>query len=75
MCDCDAETETASYFFLRCHFFANERQKLRDDVYRIDAAIKNLNEESLTDALLYGSDTICYIQATKRFERPLIDQC
>ena len=58
------------------------------DVYRMDASIKNLNEESLIDVLLYGSDrfndsknkqillhTICYIQATKRFERSLIDQC
>ena len=88
MCDCGAETETTSHFFLRCQLFANERQKLLDDVYRIDASIKNLNEESLIDVLLYGSDrfndsknkqillyTICYIQATKRFERPLIDQC
>ena len=77
-----------SVTFLRCQFFANERQKLRDNVYRIDASIKNLNEESLIDVLLYGSDrfndsknkqillhTIWYIQATKRFERPLIDQC
>ena len=88
MCDCGAETETTSHFFLRCQLFANERQKLLDDVYRIDASIKNLNEESLIDVLLYGSDrfndsknkqillyTICYIQATKRFEGPLIDQC
>ena len=56
MCDCGAETETTSPFFLRCKFFANERQKLLDDVYRIDASIKNLNEESLIDVLLYGSD-------------------
>ena len=82
ICDCGAETETTSHFFLRRQFFANERQKL------LDASIKNLNEEPLIDVLLYGSDrfndsknkqillhTICYIQATKRFERPLIDQC
>ena len=86
--DCGAETETTSHFFLRCQFFANERQKFRDDVSRTDASIKNLNEESLIDVLLYASDTfndsknkqillhtICYIQSTKRFERPLIDQC
>ena len=88
MCDCGAEIETTSHFFLRCQFFANERQKLLDHAYRIDASIKNLNEESLIDVLLYGSDrfndsknkqillhTIYYIQATKRFGRPLIDQC
>ena len=69
-------------------FFGNEKQKLHDDVYPIDASIKNLNEESLIDILLYGSGRynnsknkqilfhiICYIQSTKRFERPLIDQC
>ena len=88
MCDFGDETETTNHFFVRCHFFANERQKLRDDVCRIDDTIKNLNEESLIDVLLYGSGslndsknkqivlhTICYTQATKRFERPLIDQC
>ena len=70
------------------NFFANERQKIRDDVYQLDASIKHFNEESLIDVLLYVSDrfkgsknkqillhTLCYIQATKRFERPLIEQC
>ena len=42
--------------FLRYQLFANERQKPRDDVHRIDALIKNLNEESLIDVLLYCSD-------------------
>ena len=74
---------------MRRQFFANERQKLHDDrIYRIDASIKSLNEESLIDVLLYGSDryndsqnkqlllhSICYIQFPKRFERPLTDQC
>ena len=54
MCDCGAETETTSHFFLRCQFFAIERQKLRD-VYRINDSIKEVNEESLIDVLLYGS--------------------
>ena len=87
-CDCGAETETTSHFFFRCQFFANERQKLRNEVCRLDASIEHLNEESLIDFQLYGSDrfndsknkqillhTICYIQATKCFERPLIDLC
>ena len=87
MCDCGAETETTSHFFLGCQFFAHERQKLRDDVYQLDASMKHLNEKSLIDVLLYGSDrfndsknkqillhAICYIQTTKCFERPLIDQ-
>ena len=88
MCDCGAETETTSHFFLHCEFFANEEQKLHDDVYRLDVSMKHLNKESLNDVLLYGSDRfndsknkqillheICYIQTTKHFERPLIDQC
>ena len=88
LCGCGAETETSSHFLLRCQFCSNKRQKFRDDVYRLDASIKHLNEESLIDVLLYGSDrfndsknkqillhTICYIQATKTFERSFIDQC
>ena len=75
MCDCSVETGTTSHFLLFCHFFANERQKLRDDVHRIDVSIKNLNEGSLIDVLLDSSDkfndsknkqilfnTICYIR-------------
>ena len=51
-------------------------------------AIKKFNEESLIDIVLYDSGrlndsknrqvllyTIYYIQSTKSFERPLIDQC
>ena len=88
MHDCGAETETTSHFFFCCQFFVNKRQKLHDDVYRVDASIKHLNEESLIDILLYGSNrfndsknkqillhTICYNQATKCFERHLIDKC
>ena len=88
MCDFGAETETTSDVFLRCHFFASERQKLRDDVYQLDASIKHLNGESFIYVLSYSLDnfndnknkqillhTIYYIQATKCFERPLIDQC
>ena len=63
MCNCGAEIETTSHFFLLCQFFANERQKLRDD---------NFDDSKNKQILLH---TICYIQATKRFERPLIDQC
>ena len=43
MYDCGAETEIITYFFLCCQFFADERQKLHDDVYRIHASVKNLH--------------------------------
>ena len=52
--------QTTSHFFLRCQSFANKRQKLRDDIYLIDDSIKNLNEESLIDVLLYSSDRLNY---------------
>ena len=32
-----AKTETTSHAFSCCQFFANKRQKLRDNVYKIDA--------------------------------------
>ena len=47
MCDWRAEIETTSHFFLRCKLFSNERQKSYDDVYQIDASIRNLKEKSL----------------------------
>ena len=89
MRDCGAETETACHFFLCCQYFANERQMLHDNVYWLDASIKNLNEESLIDVLFYSSDRYnesknkqillhktYYIQSTKRFEDLLLtDQC
>ena len=52
MCDCGVETEKTSHFFLRCQFSPNKRQKVH--VYRIDTSIKDLNEESLIDVLIYG---------------------
>ena len=86
ICDYGAEAETTSHFFLRHQFFANERQNLHDDL--CFSVMMNASIKHLIDVLLYGSDrfndsknkqillhTICYIQATKRFERPLIDQC
>ena len=68
--------------------FLQKKEKFHDNIYRIDALIKNLNEESLIDLLVYVLDkyndstnkqillhTICYIQSTRRFEKPSIDQC
>ena len=88
ICDCGAETETTCHFFLCCLIFAKEIFAKTPWWYlSVDASIKSLNEESLIEVLLYLSNryngsknkeillhTICYIQSTKRFERPLIDQ-
>ena len=47
MCDCGSETETTDHFFLRCPFFTINRQKLLNDLLKIDPS---LNDE----LLLYG---------------------
>ena len=86
MCDCGSETETADHFFLRCPFFTINRQKLLNDLLKIDPSLRNLKDELLLDIILYGSDmyndtvnkekllhTISFIKNTKRFERPLFD--
>ena len=87
MCDCGSETETKDHFFhLRCPFFAINRQKLLNDLLKIDPSLRNLKDELLLDIILYGSDkykdtvnkeillhTISFIKNTKRFERPVFD--
>ena len=88
MCNCGTETETTEHFFLCCLVFVTERQKHLVNIYSKNVSSQNLNEESMMDILLYGCDkfnerddkeillhTINYIKSTKRFERPLIDQC
>ena len=55
-CGSYAVKETTGHFLLCCQFFANERQKLHDVIFLIDASIKDLDKESLIHILLYGSD-------------------
>ena len=84
MCDCGSETETTDHLFLRCPFFAENGQKLLNSLFKINVSLKNLNDEMLSDILLFGSDkykdtvnkeilvyTINFLKATKRFEKPL----
>ena len=85
MCDCGSKTETKDHFFhLRCPFFAINRQKLLNDLLKIDPSLRNLKDELLLDIILYGSDkyndtdnkeiflhTFSFVKNTKRFERPL----
>ena len=56
MCDCSSENETTNYFFLRSPFFAENRQKLLNGLFKIDVSLKNLNDEILLDIVLFGSD-------------------
>ena len=86
MCDCGSKTETTDHFFLRCPFFATNKQKLLHDLLKIDPSLRNLKDELLLDMILYGSGkyndtvnkeillhTISFINNTKRFERPLFN--
>ena len=67
-------------------FFAINRQKLLNDLLKIDPSLRNLKDELLLDIILYGSDkyndavnkeillhTISFIKNTTRFERPPFD--
>ena len=87
MFDCGSETETTDHLFLRCPFFAMNRQKHLNDLLKIDPSLRNLKDELLLDIILYGFDkykdtvnkeillhTISFIKNTKRLERPLLDQ-
>ena len=56
MCDCGSKTETTDHFFLCCLFFATQRQKLLNDLLKIDPSLRNLKDELLLDIILYGSD-------------------
>ena len=42
MCDCGSETETTDHFLLHCPFFAINRQKLLNNLLKIDPSLVNL---------------------------------
>ena len=80
------ETETTDHYFLRYPFFATSRQKLLNDLFKVDPSLRNLKDDLLLDIILYGSDkyndtgvkeillhTFNFIKNTKRFQRPLFD--
>ena len=85
LCPCNMETESVSHYYLRCLFYINERLSLINDLLLIVPGILQLNDNSLTDLLLYGNKiysieintkildlSIRYIIATKRFDIPLL---
>ena len=53
MCDCGSETETTDHFFLCSLLFAENRQKLLNNLFKIDVSLKNFNDEMLSDTLLF----------------------
>ena len=85
MCGCRLEIESTHHFFLRCHFYHVERSELLNSLYDINLAINELNEDSIINLVLFGSDKyheetnrkillncITYLKATKRFDEPLL---
>ena len=81
MSGCGSQTETTDHLFLRCPFFAENRQKLLNSMFKINVSLKNLNDEMLSDIYLFGSDKykdtvdkeilVHTIKTTKSFKRPL----
>ena len=55
MYDCGSETEVTDHFFLCCPFLAINRQKLLNDLLKLDPSLRNLKDELLLDIILYGS--------------------
>ena len=56
MCGCGLEIEPIQPFFLRCHFYHAERSELLNSFYNIDLAINELNQDSIINLVLFGSD-------------------
>ena len=85
MCGCGLEIESTQRFLLRCRFYHVERSELRNRLYDIDLPINELNENSIINLVLFGSDKsyeetnrkivlncITYLKATKTFDEPLL---
>ena len=85
MCSCGLEIESTQHFFLPCHFYHVEISELLNSLYDIDLAINELNEDSITNLVLFGSDKyhketnrkillngVSYLKVTKRFDEPLL---
>ena len=56
MCGCELEIESTQHFFLSCHFYHVERSELLNSLHGIDLAINELNEDSIINLVLFGSD-------------------
>ena len=85
ICGCGLEIESTEHFFLRCHFYHVERSELLNSLCDTDLAINELNEDSIINLVLFGSDKnhketdrkilltcITYLKATKRFDESLL---
>ena len=84
MCGFGLKIESAQHL-LPLSFCHVERSKLLNSLYDIDLAINELNESTIINLILFGSDKyhietnrkrllncITYIKATARFNEPLL---
>ena len=83
-CPCNMETESVSYFFIRCLNYTNLRFDLMNELRTIDSNLLQYNDECLTKTLLYGdknlsrntnskilNSSMSFIIKTGRFDGPL----
>ena len=54
LCSCSLESESTTYFFLRCQNFKDLRKCLMNELIKIDSCILTLDEKYFTKFFLYG---------------------
>ena len=58
MCGCRLEIESNKNIFLHFHFYHVERSNLLNGIYDINLGINELNKDSITNLIWFGSDKI-----------------
>ena len=80
MCAYGTEVETTEHFLLRCQFCSTQRLEIFENLEKVETNFLSLNAKNQVLILLHGSQTnqeiltnvISYLNATTRFDRPLI---
>ena len=54
-CNCQLDIKTTAHFFLHCHNFMHQRQTLLGSLSQTDHDILKLDENLVTDTLLFGN--------------------
>ena len=55
-CSCSIKLQTATHFFLRCHFYNENQAILINDLENIDQPLPVLSEVNLVDLLLSSNE-------------------
>ena len=64
ICNCSEDIETTSHYLLHCPDYFHERKTILNTVSCIVPNIFNLNNDQLTEILLYGKEELDYINNT-----------